>query len=581
MMIKAPKFLIVPFIASFFLVLPLLAEAQDILGQQTVFNIEASYDIFQRSALTASLIKISPTAYWYIDADFWTGLNSEQQIEINQSLTSLTEEFEINIYPKLTRIFGSEWSPGIDKDTRITILMHQMPKATGGYGDTADEYPKIQVPESNEREMVYLNVEYINTGYAKSFLAHEFIHLITFNQKDKKYGVSEDVWLNEARAEYAPTLLGYDKTYEGSNLQRRVKDFLDKPSDSLTEWRDTSADYGIINLFIQYLVDHYGVQILADSLSKKEVGIESVNLVLGQRGFQENFAQIFTNWAIALLINNCQISEKYCYYNDNLKNLRITPLINYLPLAGESTLSVTNTIKDWSVNWHKFIGGRGTLNVDFQGQSNVIFKVPYVMSTAGGDAAVSILSLDTMQSGEIVIPDFGSETVALTIIPIAQNKTAGFSKIEPSRTFSWAASTKGEKEISIPSLPSLQKPISQMSKAELLSRIAEIQGIIVQLRAILNELSGGTISCQRIVENLSFGMKDNSQVRCLQEFLKNQGTTIYPEGIVSGNFGKLTQIAVMRFQEKYAPDILAPFGLVSGTGFVGSSTRAKINELLR
>ena len=553
-----------------FLALPLFIEAQDVLGQETVFNIESSYDFSQRTELTATLARLSPTLYWYIDTKFWEELNSEQQAKINQSLTSLSEEFEMTIYPKLTRIFGSEWSPGIDKDTRITILIHQMAKGAGGYSDTADEYPRAQIPESNEREMIYLNADYLNTDYAKSFLAHELVHLITFNQKNKKYGVFEDIWLNEARAEYAPTLLGYDETYEGSNLQRRVRDFLDKPSDSLTEWREVPTDYGVVNLFTQYLVDHYGIRALTDSLEMKETGIASINAALFRLGFQDNFAQIFTNWTVAVLINNCQISEKYCYYNKNLKDFRITPLVNYLPFVGESILSVTNTTKDWSGNWHKFIGGRGRLTVDFQGSGSAIFKVPYIISTAKGDSSVGILSLDKAQNGEVIISDFGSETVALTIIPITQNKTAGFTGIEPSRTFSWTASTKQEVLLTVPSLPPQKKPISEMSRAEILARIAEIQQVIVQLRALLLQLGGAT-SCQSINQDLFFGLKGNSQVICLQEFLKNQGAIIYPEGIINGNFFTATQQAVIRFQEKYA---------IQGTGFIGPITRAKINELL-
>ena len=573
---KKLSLLIIVLIFSY---LPMFAEAQVDLGHQEVFNIEPSYDFFQRTVLSATLIRNSPTAYWYIDTKFWQDLNAAERAEINQSVNAIAEEFETTIYPKLTRTFGSEWSPGIDKDTRITILMHQMTKGTGGYGDTADEYPKVQLPESNEREMVYLNAQYINTGYAKSLLAHEFVHLITFNQKNRNYGVSEDVWLNEARAEYAPTLLGYDDVYEGSNLQRRVRDFLSNPSDSLTEWRETPADYGVANLFIQYLVDHYGIQVLSDSLNRKETGIQSINLVLSQRGFQENFAQIFTNWTVAVLINNCQISEKYCYYNKNLKDFRITPLINYLPFVGESTLSVTNTTKDWSGNWHKFIGGRGTLNVDFQSANSSIFKVPYILNTAGGDSVVGNLSLDRAQNGEIVVNDFGSETVALTIIPIAQNKTADFTVIEPSRTFSWTASTKGEAQITIPSLSPLKKPISEMTRTEILARIAEIQQVVVQLQALLLQL-GDSLSCSSLNQDLSFGAKGNSQVMCLQEFLKSQGTAIYPEGIVNGNFFTATLQAVIRFQEKYASELLTPYNLAQGTGFVGPITRAKINQLL-
>jgi peptidoglycan hydrolase-like protein with peptidoglycan-binding domain len=75
-------------------------------------------------------------------------------------------------------------------------------------------------------------------------------------------------------------------------------------------------------------------------------------------------------------------------------------------------------------------------------------------------------------------------------------------------------------------------------------------------------------------------MNDNSEVRCLQQFLKAQGEEIYPEGFVTGNFYTLTEQAVKRFQEKYANDVLTPWGLTKGSGYVGSTTRNKINELI-
>ncbi len=62
--------------------------------------------------------------------------------------------------------------------------------------------------------------------------------------------------------------------------------------------------------------------------------------------------------------------------------------------------------------------------------------------------------------------------------------------------------------------------------------------------------------------------------RCLA-----QDTAVYPEGDVSGYFGKSTKAAVIRFQEKYSQDILVPAGLKNGTGTVLKSTRDKLNEL--
>jgi len=78
--------------------------------------------------------------------------------------------------------------------------------------------------------------------------------------------------------------------------------------------------------------------------------------------------------------------------------------------------------------------------------------------------------------------------------------------------------------------------------------------------------------------NLSVGDK-RSEVTVLQQFLLDEG--VYPEGLITGYFGNLTRQAVIRFQEKYAKDILAPVDLTSGSGFFGPSTRKKFNELIK
>ncbi len=87
-----------------------------------------------------------------------------------------------------------------------------------------------------------------------------------------------------------------------------------------------------------------------------------------------------------------------------------------------------------------------------------------------------------------------------------------------------------------------------------------------------------SFSFQKRLEKGSKGEEVKELQKCLSKLTDN-GQKIYPSGEVSGYFGKKTEEAVIKFQEKYHKDILDPWGFKEGTGIIGKTTRQKLNEI--
>jgi hypothetical protein len=130
-------------------------------------------------------------------------------------------------------------------------------------------------------------------------------------------------------------------------------------------------------------------------------------------------------------------------------------------------------------------------------------------------------------------------------------------------------------------------PNAKAAKAVTLDDIqAQIQAIlqqikllqqILQLQQQVTSMTGQSVSwCHNFNTNLRIG-DTGSEVEALQTALKKEGFALGDDK--TGEFGEYTASAVVAFQEKYRDEILSPLHLVHGTGYVGPSTRAKLNKL--
>ena len=118
---------------------------------------------------------------------------------------------------------------------------------------------------------------------------------------------------------------------------------------------------------------------------------------------------------------------------------------------------------------------------------------------------------------------------------------------------------------------------TQTSAASLQSKIAELQSkiavLLQQIEAIKKGQPAPGVVISAIAKSLRLGSRGND-VNLLQTILAKD-KEVYPEGTISGYFGRLTESAVKRFQVKYG--IAGPGE--PGYGLVGPKTRAKLNAL--
>jgi hypothetical protein len=111
----------------------------------------------------------------------------------------------------------------------------------------------------------------------------------------------------------------------------------------------------------------------------------------------------------------------------------------------------------------------------------------------------------------------------------------------------------------------------------LLLQIQQIMAQIAQLQEQLAVLTGTSVSwCHTFNTNLAIGVS-GPEVEALQSALEKQG--LYIKGTKSSYFDESLASAVVGFQQKYKAEILTPWRLRYGTGFVGNTTRIKLNAL--
>ena len=299
----------------------------------------------------ATIRVVTPHAYWYVKDGYRYNL---------KTLQATASHLESNIYPTNRRVFGSEVSPGVDNDPRITILMAPIP-GVGGYFSSADAYPKQINPYSNERDMIY--IAGVPTGkagaagnYFEGTLAHEFQHMIQWNVNRDR-----DVWLDEGCSEIAMFVNGYATGGTDSA-------FLTNPDTQLNAWGEppkNGANYGASYLFLRYLGDKHGGEGFISTLLKQDgIGIDTIDAAVKASGGAAGFEGAFKDWLVANVLNDKTLmGGRYSYSEGG----RVQPqrTVRSYPATRSDSVS------QYAADYIKLSGSIGSATISFKGSSTV------------------------------------------------------------------------------------------------------------------------------------------------------------------------------------------------------------------
>lgn len=303
----------------------------------------------EKSLETASLIYKTSHAYFFV----------EEGIDLDESqLMSLADRFEKQIYPEIRNFFGEEWSPGIDNDPRLIILIADIGV---NYQNSMDEYSKLVTSFSNEMEIIYIGADSVASGDDCMF-AHEFQHLIQWHVDS-----NEETWMVEGFSEIACRIIDRTAWYS----DRISAAFAQHPDTQLNAWRgeldQAARQYGASSQFMSYFLDRFGEAATRALVADQDNGINSVDKVLNTLAIGIGFDELFADWAVANYLNDSSFAEGRYGYIDIIPQKSQPDL---RPQAQQLPVERRTDVKQFAADYI-LLEEEGRYQIDFTGATLV------------------------------------------------------------------------------------------------------------------------------------------------------------------------------------------------------------------
>ena len=301
--------------------------------------------------IMARLAYETPHAYFFVD----------NMLDLSENqLRQLADYFEQDIYPTTRAFFGQEWSPGVDNDPHLTVLITK--DLDSHYQISRDEYSRLVNRFSNEMEMIYIDADGERLVDLGCVLAHEFGHVIQWSvDKD------EEVWLVEGFSELTCPVNGLRASYSGEVSIA----FARQPDKQLNTWvmgaENAMAQYGASYLFTVYFLDRFGEEPMRALVAHPEDGLRGIDAVLSSSGYDMGFEALFADWVVANYINDASLVDgRYGYVSLDPPLFKPDAVYKAVDLPVERVTDVSQFGTDYIV-----LEGEGDYQIDFAGDTLV------------------------------------------------------------------------------------------------------------------------------------------------------------------------------------------------------------------
>ena len=372
--------------------------------QQTTrtFAFESFGGVTSNQTIAATQISSNNRAIAYID----NGLPVSEKNITTTNIQAMMDRFSSATYPAVTQLFGAP--SDIDNDGKVIFLFtHWVDRVGGiaGFYASSALFSKTQGGDGNLADMMFISPTQDLATY-ESLLAHEFQHLINFNQHFLlRNGDAESSWLNEGLSHVTEDLVGGHIAGGNPDL---IFAFMAAPERySLTgEALLNLGVRGAAYMFVRGLMEEFGNDVPGRLVKTDLTGIANVEKLTGQpfsTTLQNHLSRLFLSGNN--LTAETSFNYRFSYLTESQTGHRSFPIPSEHVLNAQS---ISGTLKPAAAVYLR-LTGTTTQTIHIQTESSGNIQGTFIALPKNFQPTISLpidyfqsLTLDKPLSGTFV-----------------------------------------------------------------------------------------------------------------------------------------------------------------------------------